>query len=960
MIKTNYFSKTFSKLAPILLPLTLSFLVISATALGCAWYSTDHSVHFNDGRTLEQFGFLPPLPKKYESENNIKTRPWYYQDDGEYDSKSDTYITKSDKQLKEFWDNEIGLTNNSSLDKKAKHLEYFLEQTKRDTKKYTNYRNTAIDLLDVLSALKQGSSEETVRVYYQARWDFYKSIEENLERRDLRFEEINKALEPIKSEKNLSDNVKYLQAAILYQDYNYSGAEKLFDQIISKYPNSEKKQAALYMSALCAMKQSISYSEADCGCDREDDTVASCKNNKDKFWHKAIGRFTEVIKNSPKGLYSNNSRGWIAYLYLHANENTKALIEYYKMLGEKDFPQAQYDAATSLALVRHKATDKEMREVEKGLINDPKAALAYAYYEIYNYPTHNCYIPEYEDSVYYQKTPACFPEGQDYSLPQPEDISYQGYSQVVKFAEKMINHSLDSQIDGAFTLRVAMAKLQMGENKPARLLAERALNLGVKDEELWRTLLVKGIAEYRENDYKSAQLSLTKLIDLQPTGRLMITARRNLAIAAENAVDIDTALEQYIALDYQLDVAYLIDVIMTSDQLSKFISNHPSSPQYNELLYALGIRYMREDKLKLAKDAFSRVHTISSRQDTYYRMTHESDGSSENETINNPKYVSGYAPSIDWSVLGIREEWLLWDLGTINSLERLKQIVDQAQGDEAKAEALYKLASYKIQRGSLTYYNPAAWRGQARWFNFGILNSSGETRLPNEAALVWKHFQEHEHLSQALNGYLEIYDKYPNTRAARDAFYTAAVCHERLSNYNAYWRAIYEKGLFAGSRNVTYEDVRNTYPKYGMPIGTYGWEPFTRTVNGGPAWYPPPTPTPRKPFWQRVLISFSDVVEDKVDYVKNSLSNAWYYLLFFQLSGALISLLFIRRAIKPAPLSINFLKNAENLPYPIAVFLLAIYLAKEEIMKTWKKLSLRILMHVFFLGVLLIAIVAFL
>jgi len=71
------------------------------------------------------------------------------------------------------------------------------------------------------------------------------------------------------------------------------------------------------------------------------------------------------------------------------------------------------------------------------------------------------------------------------------------------------------------------------------------------------------------------------------------------------------------------------------------------------------------------------------------------------------------------------------------------------------------------------------------------------------------------------------------------------VAHQRLSERIAPWTAIYERGLFAGPRMVTYADVRGAYPDYQLPRGTYGWEPSTRTVNGGPGWAAPPKAAPK-------------------------------------------------------------------------------------------------------------------
>ena len=171
--------------------------------------------------------------------------------------------------------------------------------------------------------------------------------------------------------------------------------------------------------------------------------------------------------------------------------------------------------------------------------------------------------------------------------------------------------------------------------------------------------------------------------------------------------------------------------------------------------------------------------------------------------------------------------------------------MNQAEGDEAKAEALYQLASYQYQASSLLFYNPLASPG---YWNLSLLASEGKYRVVNESQMLFESTQEHERLARALDIYLDVVNRFPRTRAARDALYTAAVCHERLSDYNPYWREIYENGLHAGQRMVTYQDVKAAYPNYQFPRGTSGWQPSTRTVNGGPGWQPkpkPPVPQPR-------------------------------------------------------------------------------------------------------------------
>jgi hypothetical protein len=132
------------------------------------------------------------------------------------------------------------------------------------------------------------------------------------------------------------------------------------------------------------------------------------------------------------------------------------------------------------------------------------------------------------------------------------------------------------------------------------------------------------------------------------------------------------------------------------------------------------------------------------------------------------------------------------DIQTVNDLEALERKVEQADGDEAKAESLYQLASYQYEASSMLFYNPLASPG---YWNLSLLAREGKYRVVNESQMLFESTQEHEKLARALDVYLEVVDRFPRTRASRDALYTAAICHERLSGYNPYWREIYQSGL---------------------------------------------------------------------------------------------------------------------------------------------------------------------
>ncbi|MFL6256614.1 MAG: tetratricopeptide repeat protein, partial [Pyrinomonadaceae bacterium] len=426
------------------------------------------------------------------------------------------------------------------------------------------------------------------------------------------------------------------------------------------------------------------------------------------------------------------------------------------------------------------------------------------------------------------------------------------------FASRMVARYPGARVGGAFLVRLAGAQLELGRPKPALEAARRALATGVSGEEKARALWAEGVAEYQLKDYVAARKALGRAAEESPRTGLARRARELSAVAAEEAGDLPGALEEYLALGYDPDVAYFVDVLLTPDQLASFVARHEASPRRDELLYASGLRFMRAGRYAEARAALSRIHTsvdnysLSSGYYNYYNNPDDESGPVHPKMrfrhsfwndLDEPDTVLAGA---DAHVVGGAErdtrvyaDWLLRDMQTLSDLERLQGDVDRTRGDEEQAEALYQLASY-FYEGELLFYNPAAWRGM-RAEMIGSLSES-VYRAPAEAQKVWDYEQEQEGPARALVLYLEVVRRYPRTRAARDSLYTAILCQQRLSEFNGYWRNKYgEQGLHAGPRLVTLADLRREYPQYKLPIAGR-WKPSTRTVSGAPAWPAPPKP----------------------------------------------------------------------------------------------------------------------
>src|SRR5262249_40916848 len=496
-----------------------------------------------------------------------------------------------------------------------------------------------------------------------------------------------------------------------------------------------------------------------------------------------------------------------------------------------------------------------MRQVEAKLSDEPAAALTYAYHNIYNYASSSFDLSDFEGQS--DETDDS-DESDDTNKREEKDLARrmqrQELSRIVSFTSKLLRRYPHTAVSGGFALRLAQSQLELGEHKAGLLSVTRALHLGVKERERAEALWVKGSSEWSLRDFAAARRTLNQLVAEFPRSALAEGAGRIIAMAAEDAGDLDGALEQYIALNYEDDFAYFVDVLMTPEQLAGFIARHPNSPRLNELNYALAVRYLRAKRWAEVRAALARVKvTERGNSEVIYSIEKSSDPIEfriKGRTIKTPSDASGIAA-----------RWLWRDMKTVEDLERLERDAAEAQGDEAKAEALYQLASYLYQGSSLLFYNPSLWGG-ARHYKLEQLESDNSYRAPGEAQLLWRNALEHEPVAHALEIYLEAVRRFPNTRAARDALYTAAVCHERLSKYNNHWRNVYGMGLHAGARMVTYEDMRRTYPDYQLPRGTIGWDPMTRTVYGGQAWAEAPKPKPSPTWRSRVKQRFTNLADN--------------------------------------------------------------------------------------------------
>ena len=833
-----------------------SFLIILTGAiavLGCTWYlMTEHSVRFNGYRTGRGFYRLPPLPIMYDKE----TGKQYSVMDLEESYDNEDWESTSDEEpaprpADTVWDRARTTIEENDVEGAKKLLQQFLDLTDLPINTYGEdesvlqaKRNAALDMLDAMTALRQGSRQQSAGDYLNAR---------------LALNEGTEFQPPEAADKNLRDNWDYLQAAKLYISKDVENARGAFSDHLKKYPNSEKNEAAMYMVAKITMESSHSFENTACGVQGKgmwDEPVDPAKVEapekcRDESWQSAINAFQLLMKKYPSGRYFDDSRGWLAYLHRRGANRAEALAEYYRMLGHPSDWGLRIEAKKSLQMLGHEYDDETLDRVEKLIEDEPDAAMAYAYHRIYNHAI---------DLSYTEREPWCCSgeDGwqQEYDekkrVTEANEAGNHELERVARFATSMMKRHSRANVSGGFVLRVAEAQLELQNFKESLELAKKALGLGVQGELRTEALWVKGSSEHRLKDLTAARKSLEQLVSEFPKSKHNEGAHRLLSMIAEDRGDLESALDSYIALSYGYDVAYYVDVFLPTDRLAKYIAARPGTALHNELLYGLAVRYMRENRWNKARAALVKVRTEPTPPRDDY------DDSSRLRSTKDPFWGKSESHVVS-------NDWVMLDLKTIDSLEHMEIAVANAPDDEAKAEAMYQQASFYFAADDLLLYNPAAWKGMRADLLDGLQFVKG-MRFPEESQLIFSHSQEHDTFARAIPIYLEIVNRFPNTRAAKDALYSAAVAHQKLSSINDYWRAAYERNLYAGPRLVSYDDVKSAYPRYQLPRGTNGWAPATRTVNGGPGWAAPLKPAPRETKEHRVKRLLREAASTVADY----------------------------------------------------------------------------------------------
>lgn len=807
-------------------------------AEGCGWSGYERSLRFSNGLGVEDR--LPPLPRDYRTEYPEFEGDtfWGYYGPGVCGCAEDFMPEEASARVRKIRDTfsdatkriDAGDIRGAKVD-----LEHLVRESAgfdRDAKlgdhlhaEMQLIRNRAIDLLDVVREGDHGVSGAAIQAYAVAR------LLDLGEKGSLH--PWISLTEQAAREPRLEDNVAYLNGAYLYSQRRYEDAAAAFDELRERWPNSEKREAATYMAGVAWLRQSEWVKQT------------AYYQHEGKTLDEASARLELIASRGSGSVYAKDARGWIARAAVARYEMPTALVVYYTQLADREDRSEQIQGARSLNLIRRNVDYDDMLEVEKRIERSPDVALAYAYYEIYNHESFRD-PDEWDDS----EVP---------SFGRTDQLK-----RIVAFCSRMSTRWPAGAIGASFALRVAGASLELDRPRDAERFAERALEAGPTDKERVQALYLGAMAKHGLGDFDGARSAIGSLRAVKPDAAMDERAGRLLATVCEDDGDLAGALDEYRKLGYEADAAYVIDTLMSVGQLENYVSARPRDPDIDWLRYAVGIRLLRAGLYERAERALEQVRTTNSYADDLL-----SSNGYENVTPWDGRNLK-QSLGCDSRVRTPRQAWVARDLQTAKDLDTLERAKNATTDRERAAEAQYQFASYLFEHESLLFYNPSLWWGN-RAELLRSLEYGDALRLPGEAGNLWSETNAHDALAQSVDAFLDVVDRYPDTHAAADALYSAAVAHDRLANFNGYWRSQYEIGLHAGRRMVTYADVSRLYPRYRVPIATVGWEPSTRTVSGGPARAALPAKPKPVPAWRHyakrvpeVVVEFGGPIVDRV------------------------------------------------------------------------------------------------
>jgi outer membrane protein assembly factor BamD (BamD/ComL family) len=580
----------------------------------------------------------------------------------------------------------------------------------------------------------------------------------------------------------LREHALYQAASLAYAWLDFPRALRLYQQLLREFPHSPKREAALIMVARSGLlpktPEGRNIPEAKRALERLDSDFPQSRFHRAALglrarlayltgdYGSAVDLYlklddlpsVEVVrKEMPRAAQERlYPRLLAAYLY-HTEHATQ--------LGEYEFAIHMVDETMQML------TPDGARAFVARMKAEPALAAPYFYYRLY----YTDFEPQDSDD-------------NEKEVRRAEQRKRDSLTNLARLADQ-IAAKHENALPPLVQVRLAEVYYQRHAYRDALRWTERALRDSAAGQEPYaRALYVRGATRHKLHRREEAIVDFETLLRRCPDSPMRPGAREELAILREETGDLDAALDQYFALGYDNDVAYLLDARMPTGAVAAYLAGRPHHPRRDLLRYSLGIRYLRDDDLSSAHRWLRRVP-----QKVYFEY-----GKGRREY----EWLDTTSPD---------------PLTVIDQLVALREAIGKARSRESKATAAYRYASYHYKNGTLLFYNAALWNGRRAWLFDTYWNKRQETSADTGA--VRRHMYAHEVYAHTRVLCEHIAREYPDTPAAPLALYRAACCAHRLADFNGWWREEDNRSDLERQAILLMRRMARRYPKH--PLAHY-------------------------------------------------------------------------------------------------------------------------------------------
>ena len=544
----------------------------------------------------------------------------------------------------------------------------------------------------------------------------------------------------------LREHALYQQASLAAHLYDYPRAVDLYELLLTQYPRTAKREDALMMIARCGLLPQTPDGR------REAQGKAALALLRREFPHTRFRRDLVGLQGRIyllAGKWSQAVRCYLQKSDLASIERVqkampaaqrgpiraRLLAAYLRVLTDTHSYDAFEHALHGADETRQAMTASQFLLFRQLLLQEPETASAYLYYRLYHTET-----------------------------------GVKDRRNLAQLADRIVALHPAARLSVPVQVRLAEVYYQDRQYSSALAWADRALRPGLSD----RALYVHAATLHKLGRPDAALAEFERLLQRFPDSALCHGGRENIALLSEARHDYGHALDQFFALNYQFDIAYLLDIRMSPEQIAAYLrklsrskreANAPAliGERYGEkkiivtrrnlVTYSLGIRYLRDERWEEARRMLLRMP---------------------------PKaYIacSGKNREHDW--------YQTAPLRACDDLERLQGAIGRARTPNQTASAMYRFASYYSTHDLLLLYNLALWDGQ-REENFQFCWNPTVVSAEDEA-LVRRYMYAHEVYARSRQICLDLIRRYPDSPTVPYALYRAARAGRHLASFNTWW-----------------------------------------------------------------------------------------------------------------------------------------------------------------------------